>query len=256
MNVLVVSPHRDDAAFSLGLTIEGWCKAGYTVTVLNCFTQSDWAPFSDAGTLHSNDRVSFVTALRRREDIAWSKLLGANLHFHDLDLFDAPLRLSCAVEEVFAVDLRPGDRALTRVTGAIAKLARGAAAVLAPLAIGNHVDHRIARQAALDAIAAWGLPLAFYEDLPYAAEEGISDGVASEAAAVMPDLRSTFAGAPAADGAAAATRKARFAECYDSQIDSTVVHAIAKFSGQYEGRERLWVSPAWFASPLAEGAAA
>jgi hypothetical protein len=38
------------------------------------------------------------------------------------------------------------------------------------------------------------------------------------------------------------------AECYDSQIDSEIVEQIAAFSGQYAGRERLWVNAAWAAS--------
>ncbi len=224
--------------------------AGHAVTVLNCFTRSAYAPYSDADALHENDRTSFVSALRRREDLAWQKKLGQRLQLHDLDLFDAPLRLNCAVDEVTTVDPRPGDRALARMVGAVEKLARKADAVLGPLAIGGHIDHRLAAQATLEALPGAGLPLAFYEDLPYAAHKGTSAQIDARAAEIGRDLRPAFGIRPAPDTPQAIHRKARLAECYDSQIDSTVVNAIAEFSRQYGGRERLWVTPAWLASPL------
>ena len=120
MKILILSPHRDDAAFSLGLAIDTWLAAGHRVQVLNFFTQSLYAPYSDAESLHQNDRVSFVSAVRRREDIAWNKLLRDRLEFHDLDLQDAPLRLNCDLGELPTLEIRAGDRALARAAGAIA----------------------------------------------------------------------------------------------------------------------------------------
>jgi len=38
MKITVLSPHRDDAAFSVGLAIAEWLNAGYAVEVVNCFT--------------------------------------------------------------------------------------------------------------------------------------------------------------------------------------------------------------------------
>ncbi len=269
---MVVSPHRDDAAFSLGLSIERWLAAGHRVHVLNCFTQSDYAPYSDAASLHENDRVSFVSAVRKREDAAWNKLLGGRLQFNDLDLLDAPLRLRCALDEVLTVEIRPGDRAQVRVVGAIAKLARAAAPVVAaapgvaaaasasafvlPLAVGGHIDHRIVRQAGIEALAASPLPLAFYEDLPYAARPEAANGIAQCAEAAGLLLGSTLLSAACTSGlgseiAAARARKLRVAECYDSQIDSEVADQIAAFCESYAGRERVWATPAWLASSLA-----
>ncbi len=258
MKILILSPHRDDAAFSLGLSIDTWLAAGHRVQVLNFFTQSLYAPYSDAESLHQNDRVSFVSAVRRREDIAWNKLLRDRLEFHDLDLQDAPLRLNCDLGELPTLEIRAGDRALARAAGAIAKLTRNTtpetAAVLAPLAIGAHIDHRIVRQAALETLHSSPLPLAFYEDLPYAAREEEMDRHSSHAAAVNLALQQAFAAAPPADPAAAVERKARMAECYDSQIDSEMVRTIAAFSRTYGGRERLWANPVFCASALASEA--
>ena len=256
MKIVVFSPHRDDAAFSLGLSIESWLEAGHRVQVLNCFTQCAYAPFSDADSLHANDRVSFVSAVRKREDAAWAKLLGGKLQMTDLDLLDAPLRLACEVDEVFSLPIRAGDRAVSRVGGAIAKLARtGAAnelAIVLPLAIGGHIDHRVTRQAGMEALAKSSLPVAFYEDLPYAARPGAAEQIFAAAESTGFALESCFADEPQTDSAPAVTRKRRMADAYDSQVDSEEAGQIAEFSGGYEGRERLWGNQAWRGSVLAK----
>lgn len=251
MRIVVVSPHRDDAAFSLGLAIDAWLASGHKVTVMNCFTISEYAPFSDVASLHANDRRSFVTAVRRREDIAWTKLAGSRLELYDLDLMDAPLRLACSVEDVQTMEIRPGDRAVARVAGAITKIAgrvaRGEIAFVVPLAVGGHIDHRVARQAAAQALTDPSIPLAFYEDLPYAARPEARDLLVPEAAM---DLQACFASASRPDESAAVARKQRIAECYDSQIDSAAVHSIASFCSNYGGRERIWGNTAWGATQL------
>lgn len=254
VRIVVLSPHRDDAAFSSGLAIEAWLARKHRVTVLNCFTESAYAPFSDAESLHPNDRKSFVTAIRRKEDVAWNKLLRDRLDFHDLTLLDAPLRLACSADEVLTVEIRPGDRAVARVRGAIEKLLKGAGAgqvaLVAPLAVGGHIDHRVVRQATLEAVSGTGPPLAFYEDLPYAARPGASEQPASLAQEAQLDLHPVFGQTAAVDDVGAIRRKHAFAECYDSQIDSDDVRLIAEFARPLGGRERLWANPAWRASEL------
>ena len=68
LKILVLSPHRDDAAFSLSIAITNWLTARHSVTVLNVFTRSRYAPFSDAAFVHENDELSYVSAMRLRED--------------------------------------------------------------------------------------------------------------------------------------------------------------------------------------------
>lgn len=255
MKIVVVSPHRDDAAFSLGLSIEAWTAASHSVTVLNCFTQSSYAPFSDVEALHPNDRVSFVTAIRRKEDVAWGKLLGGRVHFHDLDLLDAPLRLACPADEVLTMSIRPGDRAVARVAGALAKLAAKASpnelAVLVPWALGGHIDHRVVHEAALQAFAEHPVPLALYEDLPYATWNGAAEELQERSAHSVLEVQPAFACPPAPEAETAVERKARMADRYDSQIDSGTVRSIAEFARIYGGRERLWANPAFLNTGLA-----
>ncbi len=257
MRIVVVSPHRDDAAFSLGLSIEDWLQAGHRVEILNCFTQSEYAPFSDVDSLHGNDKRSFVSAVRRREDVAWNKLVGGRLKITDLDLLDAPLRLACSVDEVLTIEIRPGDRAVARVVGAVRKLAEkvepGQIALALPLAIGEHIDHRVVHHAALEALATAAVPLAFYEDLPYAARPGADETIEARANATGFELTPSFTHEVSAAVADLVRRKHRIAEGYDSQIDNDVAWQLASFAERYGGRERLWVNTAWRTSALNKG---
>ena len=251
MKIVIMSPHRDDAAFSLSLSVEHWLSAGHTVQVLNCFTQSEYAPYSDAESLHSNDRRSFVSALRKREDVAWNKMLKGRLQITDLDLLDAPLRLACSVDDVMTVEIRPGDRAVARVAGAIEKAARNRAAIAVPLAIGGHIDHRVTHRAALDVLTTMSIPCMFYEDLPYAARPGAAEQLPMLAAATDLDLRASFVSNAVSAPQEEVLRKLRTAECYDSQIDTAVAMQVAEFSARYGGRERLWANAAWCEAGLA-----
>lgn len=249
-----MSPHRDDAAFSLGLAVETWLRAGHRVDILNCFTQSEYAPYSDVDSLHGNDRRSFASAVRRREDIAWNKLAGGGLKITDLDLLDAPLRLACTVDDVLTVEIRPGDRAVTRIAGALRKLAEkaepGQLALALPLALGGHIDHRVVHQAALDTLGEASVAVAFYEDLPYAARPGMVETIEACAEGTGFRLQNSFAQEPSTAVPDTLRRKHRIAECYDSQIDTEVASQIASFAERYHGRERMWANPAWLASPL------
>ncbi len=182
MRITVVSPHRGDAAFALGLAIEAWLARGHAVEVVSCFTRSEFAPYSDVGSVHANDRVSFVTAVRKREDEAWRKLHpaqhgAAKLTLTDLNLKDAPLRLHCGANEVFGRAADASEKVVSKIRRAL-EMSRAGALVL-PLGLSAHVDYVTARNVALSAQVA-GFPVAFYEELPYAAGDGAE--VAIEAA--------------------------------------------------------------------------
>jgi LmbE family N-acetylglucosaminyl deacetylase len=246
VKIVVVSPHRDDAAFSLSLAIGAWLERGHAVEVVNCFTRSEHAPFSDVSSVHANDRMTYVTAVRAKEDESWRKQFGAGakrLSLKDLNVKDGPLRMHCALEELTSVAVNPVDKAMTKIQKAM----EGAGAVVLPLALGEHVDHRTARAAA--AMAAGSAVLcAFYEDLPYAlemAEEEIAQAALGAGAGLAP----VFAG-ESQEVEAAIKRKRRQALCYDSQIEDATAERMAAFCAQYGGRERLWGNSAWQASEL------
>ena len=251
MKIVVLSAHRGDAALSAGLAVESWLRQGHAVEVMSVFTRTEQAPFSDLGSLHPNDRVSFASAVRRREDEAWAKLYAGlpgkgKLTFVDLNLKDAPLRLHCSVNEVRGREPLLTEKVMLKVKRAL-EMARGGAVVL-PLGVGLHVDHRTVVQAALPADAG-NAPLAFYEEQPFAVQEpGAIDAavLACTLAAGVP-LQSWSAGESLEEQAAVA-RKQRMALCYDSLIDDATAAAIAAGSVAHGGRERLWGNAAWRAA--------
>jgi LmbE family N-acetylglucosaminyl deacetylase len=230
-----------DAALGLGLAVGAWLEQGHAVEVVNCFTRSERAPHSDADSVHANDRMSFVSALRKREDEDWQKLYrNPKLTLTDLNLKDAPLRLHCAAEEVFSVTVNEADKAFAKIAKALE--ASRAAVVVFPLGVGGHVDHRTAMMAA----AAARVPVAFYEDQPYAAASGalIDEAVQTAALRVGSPLEPVFVG-EAADVDAAVARKRRLALCYVSQLEDAQVELVAAACAGHGGRERLWAGVEW-----------
>jgi LmbE family N-acetylglucosaminyl deacetylase len=249
VKITVVSPHRGDAAFALGLSIGAWLREGHAVEVVSCFTRSEFAPYSDVGSVHRNDRVSFVTAVRKREDEAWRKQVGAaKLTITDLNLKDAPLRLHIGADEVFGRVADASEKVVSKIKRAL-EMSKAGAWVL-PLGLGGHVDHVTARDVALSALATEAIPVAFYEELPEAGavtgDEAIDAAVVQLTLAVQSALEPVFAGGDGlGDVEDSVAKKRRVAWCYDSQIDEAATTGIAEFCRRFEGRERIWANAAW-----------
>lgn len=209
MQVAVLSPHRDDAAFSCGLTLHNLLKAGSSLTIVNICNVSRYAPYF---TLGVGDHTQQVTNLRRREDAEFVRRLlqaaasdGGQVEVVDLAWQDVPLRwriedhlalapMSLRAEEIER--LRIAHRELPAFD-----------LVFVPMALGGHLDHKLVLQAALQAFL--DSSKVFYEDLPYAC--GMSDSERT------PALKLEIASIDAATGVAE-TREAqdfkRFATGY------------------------------------------
>ncbi len=247
MKITALSPHRDDAAFSLGLSIGRWLEAGHAVEVMNCFTRSEYSPYGDTDFVHENDLRSYVTAKRLKEDVRWSRQYGRPITLSDLNLRDAPQRLQCAVDDVCVRPVDASDAAIPKIRRALERGARDA--LVAPLGIGRHVDHLTARMAALDGGWPGELALALFEDLPYAARGNAAEEIEEQAQELGLGLEAWFAGeagyVEAGNVEARVARKRQLALCYDSQIDSETTEQIARFCERYGGRERIWVNGAW-----------
>ncbi|MBM7807543.1 LmbE family N-acetylglucosaminyl deacetylase [Geodermatophilus bullaregiensis] len=161
MRVTAVSPHLDDAAFSVGGTLAALADAGHEVTVVTCFTRSvpDPAGFALACQLDKGlpADVDYM-ALRRAEDTAAMAVLGATpLH---LDLPEAPHRGYTSAADLFA-GVHDGDGIWTTVRDLLAAVPGDL--WLAPQALGSHVDHL----QVLRAVAGTGRPVLWWRDSPY-----------------------------------------------------------------------------------------
>jgi LmbE family N-acetylglucosaminyl deacetylase len=270
LNILILSPHRDDAAFSLALAIEAWLTAGHTVTLLNVFTRSLDAPYSDADFIHENDRLSYVSAMRLREDelflqrLTQSRARKAHLLMVDLNLKDASIRLRIPAEALSDTPVNPEDPAIEKIRKALTRQSELGTleALVLPLALGNHVDHLTVREAALPLPTQ--LPSAFYEDLPYAATypsvsadlDHIRDTTTNLGEPLTPTFYPTEAAPEAAAQPTAAqeaaaeriARKRHLALGYASQIDEEAANLIANFATRYQAAERLWANQQWLSA--------
>jgi LmbE family N-acetylglucosaminyl deacetylase len=258
VKITVISPHRGDAAFALGLSIRAWLAEGHAVEVVSCFTRSEFAPYSDVGSVHRNDRVSFVTAVRKREDEEWRKQMerlaregAAKFTITDLNLKDAPLRLHVGANEVFGRAAEASEKVTSKIKRAL-EMSKAGAWVL-PMGLGGHVDHVTARDVALSARPGEGFPVAFYEELPEAASGAADEAVAAAVLLLTLVVQSTLEpvfSTGVGEVEDAVTKKRRVAWCYDSQIDEGATLEIAEACRKFEGRERIWASEAWRAAVL------
>lgn len=162
-----LSPHRDDACFSLGLLAR--MTGG---TLVNLFTRSQY-------TLATVDEfspatIAEVSAIRHAEDRGFITM--CNLHEIDLQWSEAPLR-----------GYRPfdGDDLDTEIDSFAPQLHRALGALnqssflpkawlFCPMGIGGHRDHLIVRNALLRDLGELErrFSVAFYEELPYASDPG------------------------------------------------------------------------------------
>lgn len=262
LSLLVLSPHYDDAVLSLGAVLARWRReTGGRATVLTLFAgpppPGGLSPFAaehharwDAPEGLDRAAAAAMVALRRREDDAALGRLG--LAARRLDLPDAIYRRGPDGTALYA-DLDalfgppdPRDPALRgdALAAAVADEAHEARAelVLAPLAIGGHVDHRLAHDAALRWAAGGphAAALALYEDLPYAADPAAR-------AAGLPASAEGWRRRRPQVGARDLRAKIEAVACYGSQISTFWADEVAMaedlraWASRDAGAESYWV---------------
>jgi LmbE family N-acetylglucosaminyl deacetylase len=163
VHVLVVSPHYDDAPLSLGQSMVDGELARHRVRVGIVFGRSNWVRWWHP----SRRRAPLVGAVRRVEEAHAGLRFG--YRWQTAPLEEAVLRLGTSDAAAY---LEPGfdptgTAELEAVTEVVRDWATGADVVLAPLGLGDHVDHRLCAAAART-LAGEGVRVAYYEDRPYA----------------------------------------------------------------------------------------
>ena len=164
---LALSPHLDDAAFSCGGTLAMLAAHGWSVVVATAFTCSVPDPQGFALACQRDKglgpEVDYM-ALRRDEDHAALEALGATpVH---LPYPEAPHRGYHAAPALFEPPHADDGIAAPLAPDLAALLARWhPALMLAPQAIGGHVDHVMLLRA-LDAVG-HDAPTLWWRDFPY-----------------------------------------------------------------------------------------
>ena len=175
-DVVVVSPHPDDAVLSCGGAICQATRAGRRVLILTAFTGDASGALSQfAGqVLGAMGLGPEAMILRRDEDRRAAARLGAELRQWDYP--DALFRQGAEGRGVLYDTLprllgppREEDSALVRALSAgLSELGR-CGEIWGPAAIGGHVDHRLVRRAIEQAAPA---PTWWFEDFPYVCRWG------------------------------------------------------------------------------------
>jgi LmbE family N-acetylglucosaminyl deacetylase len=217
---IILSPHPDDAPLSLG----GFLLTHPNTLILTLFGQSTWWRFPDAAA-HRDE----ILSLRNKEERLMAQLCGAVLQIEPLP--EATQR-GHTLETVFTASPTVCDDS---ASAAIRTLVRQVLSLhpqahwYLPLGIGNHLDHRIARDAALAELPQ--SQTTFYEDLPYAAQ-----GAKATADLAGTSLVSRLLPCPI-------ERKLELLRIYWTQFTWSRIQLIGQYARQVgDGRaaERLW----------------
>jgi LmbE family N-acetylglucosaminyl deacetylase len=226
LHVLAVSPHLDDAAFSAGATLATLTAHGHRVTLVTAFTAS--VPHPSDFALACQARLGVpasvdLMAMRRVEDMEAAARLGVqrlvHLPFAEAQYrgYDSPEALKGPLRE--DDDVAPDLRAALDVLGEYDL-------ILAPLALGDHVDHRQLLRA-LGLTGRWDDPepvarfsrgpLSLWRDTPHVLHGGDPPTPGDDAVVVSGD---------------ALKRKLAACACYSTTLGS-------QFGGERRMREML-----------------
>jgi LmbE family N-acetylglucosaminyl deacetylase len=169
-SVLVLSPHLDDAAFSLGPLLAQYSKSVRFI-VATAFSKSVDSPSSfalacqlDKGLSVNNDYMG----IRKKEDLGWAEVIGVEAIYGELP--EAPHRGYNSAAALFG-PLLPEIDVRKHLFEWITHLLRlyKPVALLSPLSIGNHVDHVLIKETA-ERFNTADADVYFYKDLPYAGD--------------------------------------------------------------------------------------
>jgi len=235
MRYAALSPHIDDLAFSLG----GALKLGHfeAIRPISVFTISDYVLCGAGG-----DPV-LVSGIRKKEDANYFGAIRSAERPIWLDFLDAPIRRSISAESTCGTELNAEDvRLLDDIVERMRGLLYDADVLLAPLGIGEHVDHTVVHLLALR-LQELGHVVYFYEDLPYAAEcseEDIRHRIARIASQSNVALRSLVVNCPDLPAS-----KQRVCDIYSSQSNQDLFSKLIVHSRRVNAKsgfgERIWV---------------
>lgn len=176
MKYIYLSPHLDDAALSCGGLIWDQVHAGESVEVWNIFAGNPPpGEFSLYAQVHHKIwglTAKEAIASRRNEDVKAMDLLGVKARYYDFP--DAIYRkhpktgepMYTSGEDLFG-GMDPGDGIMIRrVSIELSKNLSQDSVLIAPLTVGNHIDHQIVRTVAEHL----SMPVWYYPEFPYTRE--------------------------------------------------------------------------------------
>lgn len=244
--VLYLAPHSDDAAFSSAGLLHACVTRRIGVRIVTCFSRSGHA----RGVIDAEPDV--VTRMRQDEDRRFVAALSGDVTVRWLGLEDAPLRPAHRGQHPCKeATMTPADEALgERIARALAPELKNAAWLLAPLGLGRHIDHRIVRDVAATLARCGRVPVAWWEDLPYAGRVDTAT-LREEIDATRDALGLPLRPVLLRDARLADTKRAALS-FYPSQVIDIhrrgVLGHLRRVAGDGTAAERLWVTAEPFRS--------
>lgn len=218
---VIISPHLDDAVFSLGAALHDGHIGN--VTIISVFSRSRYRIDGLGSEID-------VTRERKQEDLAACRTVGAEaLH---LDLPDASLRGCYATEADYMLpNLVPEiDPIWPNTLGALRNVLFGIDwhQAFLPLGVGGHIDHLIARDAARNILRP-AQKIAYFQDATYIRSESeIGEITRSLGLKSGRILRSK-----------SIQQKMKLVAIYQSQVDKSILRGIRDPLAILNG-ERVW----------------
>lgn len=172
---LVLSPHYDDAVYSLGGLLHRWTREGHAVVILTVMAADppELPPDSPiVRDVHARwEAGKNPVPARRKEDEEAARILGAGLRFGTVA--DCIYRCDAQGQALYPDEaalfgaVHRSDPAPRMLDASLGEM-KAPEMLLAPLAAGHHVDHQIVQAWAWRLAARWPeTALVFYADYPY-----------------------------------------------------------------------------------------
>ena len=179
MRYIFISPHLDDVAFSVGGIVNNLVNNKIDTEIWTFFSGSpkDENLSDFAFSLHKRWKLPLnAPKIRRIEDRKACKTLGAAYtHFNLPDCIyrkDSEGNPIVREEDDLYQPIPPSQQFLVnKISDEINRKATADDIIVSPMAIGNHIDHRII-EAAIKKLSPFSL--LFYEDYPYVVKSNSS----------------------------------------------------------------------------------
>lgn len=233
--ILIVSPHPDDACFSIGASIKKMSHHNFLV----------WNIFSDKNySIKTTDNIEDTILL---EELSAIKKMGANVQFANFE--DAPKRGLHRLRDILGQDI-PNSKLIDENGKLFNQISQALVRIIndftpdwigIPLGCGYHIDHLISREAVLRYIEnndTHKCRLFFYEDQPYSTNSNWYTAAIDTAKSkwTMRECKISLNND--------IESKKNLISIYESQIKNRDIEAILKYAqniGQNGIYERIWI---------------
>jgi LmbE family N-acetylglucosaminyl deacetylase len=157
---ILVSPHSDDIAYSIGGTVLQNIFTG-PLLMVTVFTRSNYSPCIK---IYNSEIISRI---RHLEDVTFADKL--KIEFQRFNFSEPPLR-GYSRREIFANYNPASDPIYTEVYDALSTLIQSSQCelIVSPMGLGNHIDHNIVCNICCRIAKENNIRIVFYEDLQYA----------------------------------------------------------------------------------------